>query len=121
MNIKILGTEVENGRNHLIDGNGEVIRPDVWDRVIQPDMSITMHILPLRRSLRPLQLPSTTRFPPPNIRAPPPEPQSQDKGGVKSSSNMAKSSRGEGRDRRRPNLKGERRLKHQNPKIRKGP
>jgi len=54
MNIEILGTEVENGRYHLIDGNGEIIRLDVWDRVTQPDMSINMHISPLGRSLRPL-------------------------------------------------------------------
>ena len=110
LDIDVIGPHVRKGRYDLIDGNREIILPLVWDHVIKPDMSITMHMWPLGRlPLRP-QPPSRPRFTTTTTSGhiPPPESQFQDKGGAASSSSTATSARAERRHRRetdRDNLK----------------
>jgi len=39
----------------LIAPDGEIILPTVWEKVVQPDWSITMHMWPMERMPRPMQ------------------------------------------------------------------
>jgi flagellar basal body rod protein FlgF len=44
--VDILGPHVQEGHYDLI-GNGEIILPQLWDTLIEPDMIITMHMWPM--------------------------------------------------------------------------
>lgn len=45
--VDVLGPHVQQGRYDLTGPNGEIILPTVWDRVVQPDWSITMTMWPM--------------------------------------------------------------------------
>ncbi|KAI9367682.1 hypothetical protein BJX61DRAFT_547260 [Aspergillus egyptiacus] len=45
--IEVIGPHVAEGHYDLIDPNGDIIIPQVWDTVIEPGWSITMHMWPM--------------------------------------------------------------------------
>ncbi|KAK4453880.1 hypothetical protein QBC34DRAFT_393629 [Podospora aff. communis PSN243] len=57
LHVEVVGPQVQEGHYDLIGPDGEILIPTVWDKVIQPDWSITMHMWPLER------MPQRPRFP----------------------------------------------------------
>ncbi|GAB1313552.1 hypothetical protein MFIFM68171_03762 [Madurella fahalii] len=49
LHVDVLGPHVMEGHYDLIGPNGEVILPSVWENVIEPDWSITMHMWPMEQ------------------------------------------------------------------------
>lgn len=47
MHIDMIGPHVAEGHYDLIGPNNEIILPGVWDTVIEPDWSVTMHMWPM--------------------------------------------------------------------------
>lgn len=47
LHVEVIGPQVQNGYYDLIGPAGEIILPSIWEKVIQPDWSITMHMWPL--------------------------------------------------------------------------
>ncbi|RDW70971.1 hypothetical protein BP6252_07534 [Coleophoma cylindrospora] len=47
LHVDILGPHVADGRYDLIGPNGEIILPQVWDKMIEPDWAITMLMWPM--------------------------------------------------------------------------
>jgi hypothetical protein len=45
--VDIIGPHVANGHYDLVGPNGEIILPQVWETMIEPDWSITMHMWPM--------------------------------------------------------------------------
>lgn len=48
--VDVLGPHVQQGHYDLLGPNGEIILPTVWEKVIQPDWSITMTMWPRHKS-----------------------------------------------------------------------
>ena len=47
MHIEGLGPHVADGHYDLLGPHGEIILPHVWETVIEPDWTITMHMWPM--------------------------------------------------------------------------
>ena len=47
LHVEIIGPHVADGHYDLVGSNGEIILPQVWDTMIEPDAMITMHMWPL--------------------------------------------------------------------------
>ncbi|KAG9230235.1 hypothetical protein BJ875DRAFT_445212 [Amylocarpus encephaloides] len=47
MHVEVIGPHVAEGHYDLIGPNGEIILPQVWETMIEPDWSITMHMWPM--------------------------------------------------------------------------
>ena len=47
MHIEGLGPHVAEGHYDLLGPHGEIILPHVWETVIEPDWTITMHMWPM--------------------------------------------------------------------------
>ena len=47
MHVDVIGPHVAEGHYDLIGPNNEIILPGVWDTVIEPDWTITMHMWPM--------------------------------------------------------------------------
>lgn len=47
LHIEIIGPHVADGHYDLVGPNGDIILPQVWDTVIEPDWTITMHMWPI--------------------------------------------------------------------------
>ena len=47
LNVDEIGELVQEGHYDLVGPDGEIILPRVWDSVIQPDWTITMHMWPI--------------------------------------------------------------------------
>lgn len=45
--VDVIGPQVQRGQFDLIGPNGEIILPQVWEKVVQPDWQITMVMWPL--------------------------------------------------------------------------
>jgi hypothetical protein len=45
--VDVIGPHVQHGHYDLVGPNGEIILPQVWDTMIEPDWSITMHMWPM--------------------------------------------------------------------------
>ncbi|KAH6678037.1 hypothetical protein B0J14DRAFT_474347 [Halenospora varia] len=43
-NVEALAPQVRNGNYDLINSNGEIILPQVWETIIEPGWAITMHV-----------------------------------------------------------------------------
>ncbi|KLU83201.1 hypothetical protein MAPG_02266 [Magnaporthiopsis poae ATCC 64411] len=71
LHVEVLGPLVQQGHFDLIGPDGEIILPAVWDKVIQPDSAITMHMWPMDKRPNP---------PPPGGSPPgmPPQPHGHD-------------------------------------------
>jgi hypothetical protein len=59
LHVDIIGPHVHQGHYDLVGPDGEIILPQVWETMIQPDWAITMHMWPM---------------PEPKEEAPPPPP-----------------------------------------------
>ena len=62
LHIEVIGPHVAEGHYDLIGPNGDIILPQVWETVIEPDWTVTMHMWPI---------PEKPKTPEP---APPPDP-----------------------------------------------
>lgn len=47
LHVDVLGPHVAEGRYDLVGPNGDIILPQVWERTIDPDWTITMHMWPM--------------------------------------------------------------------------
>jgi hypothetical protein len=47
MHVEVIGPHVADGHYDLVGPNGEIILPQVWETMIEPDWAITMHMWPL--------------------------------------------------------------------------
>lgn len=72
LHVDIIGPHVHEGHYDLIGPDGEIILPQVWETMIQPDWAITMHMWPMPDS-QPVQPPtSKVEYPTPPPPPPPP-------------------------------------------------
>ena len=47
LHVEIIGPHVAEGHYDLVGPNGEIILPQVWETMIEPDWTITMHLWPI--------------------------------------------------------------------------
>ncbi|CAL3963201.1 unnamed protein product [Diplocarpon coronariae] len=47
LHVEIIGPHVQHGHYDLIGPNGEIILPQVWETMIEPDWAVTMHMWPM--------------------------------------------------------------------------
>lgn len=47
IHVDVLGPHVHEGRYDLTGPNGEIILPQVWEMIVQPAWTVTMHIWPM--------------------------------------------------------------------------
>lgn len=47
MHVEVIGPHVADGHYDLVGPNGEIILPQVWETMIEPDWAITMHMWPI--------------------------------------------------------------------------
>jgi hypothetical protein len=47
LHIEVIGPHAAEGHYDLIGPNGDIILPQVWDTVVEPGWSITMHMWPV--------------------------------------------------------------------------
>ncbi|CEO59698.1 Putative Kinetoplast-associated protein kap [Penicillium brasilianum] len=47
LHVEVIGPHVAKGHYDLVGPNGEIILPQVWDSVIEPDWTVTMHMWPI--------------------------------------------------------------------------
>jgi hypothetical protein len=47
VHVDVIGPHVAEGHYDLIGPNGEIILPQVWETMIEPDWSVTMHMWPM--------------------------------------------------------------------------
>lgn len=47
LHVEPIGTFVQQGHYDLVGPNGEIILPQVWETMIEPDWAITMHMWPM--------------------------------------------------------------------------
>lgn len=59
LHIEVIGPHVAEGHYDLIGPNGDIILPQVWETVIEPDWTVTMHMWPIPEK------PKTPEPPPP--------------------------------------------------------
>ncbi len=50
LHVDVIGPHVQEGHYDLIGPNGEIILPSVWEKVVQPDWAITMHMWPMDKA-----------------------------------------------------------------------
>ncbi|TGJ87497.1 hypothetical protein E0Z10_g1323 [Xylaria hypoxylon] len=51
LHVDVIGPHVQAGHYDLVGPNGEIILPQVWDKVIEPDWAISMHMWPMEKNL----------------------------------------------------------------------
>src|SRR5271167_5009305 len=47
LHVDVLGPYVAEGHYDLVGPNGEIILPQVWETMIEPDWNVTMHMWPI--------------------------------------------------------------------------
>ncbi|KAL8872854.1 MAG: hypothetical protein Q9174_001585 [Haloplaca sp. 1 TL-2023] len=57
LHVEVIGPHVAEGHYDLVGPNGEIILPQVWETVIEPDWTITMHMWPMPEPPKPEELP----------------------------------------------------------------
>ena len=57
VHVDVIGPHVAEGHYDLIGPNGEIILPQVWETMIEPDWSITMHMWPMPEPKGPPPMP----------------------------------------------------------------
>ena|SRR4051812_41216494 len=50
LHVDVIGPHVQEGHYDLLGPNGEIILPSVWERVVEPDWAITMHMWPMDKN-----------------------------------------------------------------------
>ncbi|KAI1391175.1 uncharacterized protein F4822DRAFT_176617 [Hypoxylon trugodes] len=53
LHVDVIGPHVQAGHYDLIGPNGEIILPQVWEKVVEPDWAITMQMWPMDRPAAP--------------------------------------------------------------------
>ncbi|KAL4886375.1 hypothetical protein BJY04DRAFT_101890 [Aspergillus karnatakaensis] len=53
LHIEVIGPHVAEGHYDLVGPNGDIILPQVWETVLEPDWSITMHMWPIPEKPKP--------------------------------------------------------------------
>lgn len=66
LHVDAIGPHVQEGHYDLVGPNGEIILPSVWERVVEPDWNITMHMWPMDKAPLRNQIPGRPpmQFPP---------------------------------------------------------
>ncbi|CAI7646504.1 unnamed protein product [Penicillium glandicola] len=70
LHIEVIGPHVAEGHYDLVGPNGDIILPQVWETVVEPDMAIIMHLWPIPEKSNDPHGPSRSDLSPP---APPEE------------------------------------------------
>jgi hypothetical protein len=47
LHVEVIGPHVAEGHYDLVGPNGEIILPPIWETVVEPDWTITMHMWPM--------------------------------------------------------------------------
>lgn len=47
LHVEVIGPHVAEGHYDLVGPTGEIILPQVWETVVEPDWTITMHMWPM--------------------------------------------------------------------------
>lgn len=74
LHVEVIGPHVAEGHYDLVGPNGEIILPQVWETMVEPDWVITMHMWPIPDPPPPPPAPSKAEEPPP-AETPPPLPE----------------------------------------------
>lgn len=64
LHIEVIGPHVAEGHYDLVGPNGDIILPQVWETVVEPDWTITMHMWPIPEKPKEAD-PSPAADPPP--------------------------------------------------------
>jgi len=59
LHVEIIGPHVAEGHYDLVGPNGEIILPQVWETMVEPDWTITMHMWPMPEPPKPPDPPPT--------------------------------------------------------------
>lgn len=100
LHVEVIGPHVAEGHYDLVGPNGEIILPQVWETVIEPDWTITMHMWPIPEPPPPPEpapdaagdLGPVVEVPPKDGKVPPPPPPPPPAGGVKKTAKASKPS-----------------------------
>lgn len=65
LHVDVIGPHVQQGHYDLLGPDQEIILPQVWERVVEPDWSITMHMWPMDQRPHPHGHPMGGARPPP--------------------------------------------------------
>lgn len=68
LHVEVIGPHVHEGHYDLVGPDGEIILPQVWETMVQPDWAITMHMWPMPEPPPP---PPIEVLPPPIHQGPP--------------------------------------------------
>jgi len=81
LHVQVIGPHVADGHYDLIGPNGEIILPQMWETMIEPDWQITMHMWPMPepKSVPPGDSPWSGGPPPPPVTAMPSVEKSNDR------------------------------------------
>ncbi|OBT45750.1 hypothetical protein VE00_03984 [Pseudogymnoascus sp. WSF 3629] len=66
LHVEVIGPHVQEGHYDLIGPNGEIILPQVWETMIEPDWAITMHMWPMPEPPKPQPGPPPVPVPQPH-------------------------------------------------------
>ena len=47
LHVEVIGPHVAEGHYDLVGPSGDIILPQVWETVVEPDWTITMHMWPI--------------------------------------------------------------------------
>src|SRR5271156_1535833 len=68
LHVEVIGPHVADGHYDLVGPDGEIILPQVWETMVKPDWSITMHMWPMPEKGPPPPPPGAMLPPPPDLR-----------------------------------------------------
>lgn len=68
LHVEVIGPHVAEGHYDLVGPSGDIILPQVWETVVEPDWTITMHMWPIPEKPKEPDPPPAEEAP-----APPPE------------------------------------------------
>src|ERR1700761_7230641 len=68
LHVEVIGPHVAEGHYDLVGPSGDIILPQVWETVVEPDWTITMHMWPIPEKPKEPDPPPAEGSP-----APPPE------------------------------------------------
>ena len=78
LHVEVIGPHVADGHYDLVGPTGDIILPQVWETVVEPDWTITMHMWPMPEPPPPVEVPPdaggavvVVPDPPPNPGLPP--------------------------------------------------
>jgi hypothetical protein len=72
LHIEVIGPHVAEGHYDLVGPNGDIILPQVWETVVEPDWTITMHMWPIPEKPKDPELPAKEDAAAPPAKADPP-------------------------------------------------